>query len=354
MRSRRRAAGCWLSALLLASLLLSAELADAKKKKAKKKKKPKTVQDQINKRLLKLAAGDESKLGALTEMTDAMMPAQGESWSLSEDGSNVLEPYAVGSTLMVEALDMREEEPQLWADLASWISDAAAGDAGAKSQLQELFASWGELPSKLEGSHKEAVAASSALAWLSVRATEALTCLPVGSCGEADAWLATRQLGEACRGHQGKYSKILEAHDIMIAVLQPLHKLAELMVAGYELDFTVRPDGVAERIKAKEAAMKERDAAKRDEEAVVEEVEAGALDKPWSKLTPEEQATATALGYTERSFMDTAPPLRDVWADLSDEQTQLATSLGWEQELWDNELEALFEEEAEARAQGEL
>lgn len=333
--------GCWL-VFLLGVLLLSAEVAEGKKKK--KTKKPKTVQEQMAKRLLKLTGGDESKLGALTQVTDAMMPAQGESWSLDK-GSNVLEPYAVGSTLMVEALDLREEDPQLWADMYSWVKEAAAGDSNSKSQLKQLFSSWAELPSKLEGCHKEAKAAAYALAWLSVRATEALSCLPAGSCDQPSAWLATRQLGEACRGHQGKYSKILETHDIMVAVLQPLHKLAELMVAAYELDFSVRPEGVAELMKQREAEMKRREAARRDSDAVVEEVDAGALDKPWGKLTAEERETAVALGYTEQSFMETAPPLRIGWADLSDEQQRLATALGWEDELWDNELEAAREEE---------
>jgi hypothetical protein len=117
------------------------------------------------------------------------------------------------------------------------------------------------------------------------------------------------------------------------------------MVAAYELDFSVRPEGVAELMKQREAEMKRREAARRDSDAVVEEVDAGALDKPWGKLTAEERATAVALGYTEQSFMETAPPLRIGWADLSDEQQRLATALGWEDELWDNELEAAREEE---------
>ncbi len=342
--------GCWL-VLLLGALLLSAVFVVVNNIK-KKAKMVKTVQQHTNTRLLKLAGGDESKLEVLIQVTDAMMPAQGESWSLAE-GSNVLEPYAVGSTLMVEALDLREEDPQIWADINSWVKDAAAGDTEAKSQLQQLFDSWEALPSKMEGCHKEAVAAASALAWFSIRAGKALSCLPVGSCDEPGAWLATRALGEACRGHQGKYSKILEAHDIMIAVLQPLHKLAELMVAAYELDFTVRPEGVAERMKEWDAQMKEKEAARRETEVEVEEVDAGALDKPWSKLTAEERENAVALGYTERSFMETAPPLRVGWADLSDEQKRLAMALGWEDELWDNELEAALEEQ-EAEGKGEL
>ena len=67
--------GCWL-VFLLGVLLLSAEVAEGKNKT----KKPKTVQEQMAKRLLKLTGGDEAKLGALTQVTDAMMPAQGESW----------------------------------------------------------------------------------------------------------------------------------------------------------------------------------------------------------------------------------------------------------------------------------
>ena len=356
MRLQGRATCSWLGSALLLALacaLLCAELAEAGKKKSKggKKKKAKTPEQQLNKRLLKLVKGDASKLGALVEVTDAMMPAQGDSWSLEEDGSNVLEPYAVGSTLMVEALDLREEEPELVANLYEWVNSASAGDAEAKGKLQSLIDRWEVLPTELAGTHKEVVAASEALSWFAYRANEALTCLPVGSCDAADAWLSCRQLGEAVHSHKGKWSLVLETHDIMVAVLQPLHKLAELMVAGYELDMRVRPDGVAERIKQKEAAMKARDESKNAKD---DYVDAGALDKTWSKLTAEEMATATELGYTKESFAETAPPIRSVWATLSSKQQGLATSLGWEDELWDNELEALLDEEAEAKAKAEL
>ena len=52
-------------------------------------------------------------------------------------------------------------------------------------------------------------------------------------------------------------------------------------------------------------------------------------------------------GYTEASFLSTAPPLRQRWAALSAEQRRDATALGWGRELWENELQAVEREESE-------
>ena len=74
------------------------------------------------------------------------------------------------------------------------------------------------------------------------------------------------------------------------------------------------------------------------------QVDAGALDKDWADLTPTELAAATALGYTEASFLDTAPPVKKGWGALSEAEQGHATLLGWEEELWENELEAALDE----------
>ena len=89
-----------------------------------------------------------------------------------------------------EALELREEEPQLWRDLSEWVlspplaglalardgrqggrrwgqvSNALEGDADAKAQLKRVFERWAELNELLAGSQKEAMAATGALTWM--------------------------------------------------------------------------------------------------------------------------------------------------------------------------------------------
>ena len=55
-------------------------------------------------------------------------------------------------------------------------------------------------------------------------------------------------------------------------------------------------------------------------------------------------AAATALSYTEASFLDTAPPVKKGWGALREAEQAHATLLGWEEELWENELEAALDE----------
>ena len=78
-------------------------------------------------------------------------------------------------------------------------------------------------------------------------------CLPIGACDAADAWIAVRQLGEAC-SQGGKWQQALDAHDLQVKIREYLHELADRMSQLYDLDFRVRPEGVAERMKEKEAA----------------------------------------------------------------------------------------------------
>ena len=86
-------------------------------------------------------------------------------------------------------------------------------------------------------------------------------CLPIGACDAADAWIAVRQLGEAC-SQGGKWQQTLDAHDLQVKIREYLHELADRMSQLYDLDFRVRPEGVAERMKEKEqAAAKAREAA---------------------------------------------------------------------------------------------
>ena len=87
-----------LALLAVSSLLLLTGLADAKKKK---KKKAKTAADKVNAKLSKLVLGDAAKIPLMAEVADAFTPSEGEAWSLERDGSNELEPYAVGTTNLV-------------------------------------------------------------------------------------------------------------------------------------------------------------------------------------------------------------------------------------------------------------
>ena len=98
-----------------------------------------------------------------------------------------------------EALELREEEPQLWRDLSEWVrspppssgsrspttavkaggaagqvSNALEGDADAKAQLKRVFERWAELNELLVGSQKEAMAATGALTWMAGLGGEAL------------------------------------------------------------------------------------------------------------------------------------------------------------------------------------
>ena len=94
----RRAQRPLIALLVVSSLLLLAGLADAKKKK---KKKAKTAADKVNAKLSKLVLGDAAKIPLMAEVADAFTPSEGEAWSLERDGSNELEPYAVGTTNLV-------------------------------------------------------------------------------------------------------------------------------------------------------------------------------------------------------------------------------------------------------------
>eukprot|EP01052_Picozoa_sp_SAG31_P014574 SAG31_NODE_910_length_11078_cov_25.691062_8_plen_113_part_00 len=83
--------------------LLPGSAAD-KKKKQKKKKKQTTVT--FESKLRKLVKTD-AQADVLKEVCEALRPRDGEAWSLQEQGTKELEPYAVGTTALVDALELR-------------------------------------------------------------------------------------------------------------------------------------------------------------------------------------------------------------------------------------------------------
>jgi hypothetical protein len=70
----------------------------------------------------------------------------------------------------------------------------------------------------------------------------------------------------------------------------------------------------------------------------------GVFDKEWEELTKAEAKAAAKLGYTKKSWYESAPPKMVPYSALSAAEKKAAASLGWEEELWENERKAALEE----------
>eukprot|EP01050_Picozoa_sp_SAG11_P040197 SAG11_NODE_17344_length_521_cov_0.976303_1_plen_112_part_00 len=71
---------------------------------AKKKKKGRSYKQ----RLAKMVKGGDDLHVAWAELTEALAPRDGDSWSLEEEGTHTLEPFSVASTDLVVALELRQ------------------------------------------------------------------------------------------------------------------------------------------------------------------------------------------------------------------------------------------------------
>ena len=70
----------------------------------------------------------------------------------------------------------------------------------------------------------------------------------------------------------------------------------------------------------------------------------GVFDKEWTELTKAEAKAAKKLGYTKKTWYDSAPPKLVPYGELSSAEKKAGAVLGWEEELWNNELKAAQEE----------
>lgn len=70
----------------------------------------------------------------------------------------------------------------------------------------------------------------------------------------------------------------------------------------------------------------------------------GVFDKEWTGLSSAEAKAAKKLGYTKKTWYDSAPPKLVPYSELSSAEQKAGAVLGWEEELWNNELKAVQEE----------
>jgi hypothetical protein len=248
--------------LVAVTLLLSYTRGVQVGKKTKKTKKKhsrrrraggsRTAAQELAARLDQLAPGavqaQAEAREALRKVAEVLKPLEdGESWELA-DGTNTLEPYAVGTTALADALTYREREPPLWAELGAEVDALASGrsqppgggvaghatttataaDAGLR--LMGTFRRWAELSEAFgeEASwsgrvSKDVLAGAELLGFLAPRARAATGCLlaaasdrgPRPRCSDPDAWVAARALEDSVRPDGAtKHARRLRAHDL--------------------------------------------------------------------------------------------------------------------------------------------
>ena len=309
-------------------------------------------------RLAKLnsALSESAEFKFLRGAIDCLAPLNTEAWSLSQ-GAHTLEPYAVGTTYIVDILEDHSAEPELWKQLSSSVDRLVAEGAdkpAACAELSALFNGWLRGSSELRGTTghtprntapgaKEMTAALSAVTFMADRAVAGVDCL-CGTvdgaetaqaaqaartkllCDLPDAWIAARGLAEAASRAQNKHSRMLAMHDLEVAepIKAALSRLSEHILHVYDgLELSVRPPGTDERIRVRQEHTRQKkmergrasngggdhrrpvnetepataENEQREEQVVEEEeVAAGALDKAWGALTQPELDAARRLG----------------------------------------------------------
>jgi hypothetical protein len=188
--------GVFCRLVLYTALASQCWVSDGKGKK-KKFKNSHTFEGKIK----KLAGGDNEQHQLLLEVVGALRGRDSEAWVLSE-GSNVLEPYAVGSTKIVDALELRQDEPEMWALVDKWSEAALAGDGDALSNLERQMKRWSGLADHMVDTHsREVTNAAAAVSWFAKKVLAATACLGQPRCDKPTAWHAGRTLHDAAFNH---------------------------------------------------------------------------------------------------------------------------------------------------------